>query len=240
MIPHGCIVYPDTSPLYNIFHNDYCIVQFGFGFEYKGVDTAIRAIHRLKYKHPDPEKYRDIYFCYLCSESPFTKNIHNNYHQKLRALIHELGLEENVTIQRGYLSDQHLYNFLKTAKLAIFPYRSNQENRVYAASGAVRKAMAAGIPVIASTCSHFDDIEGVVPRIRDDRELAEEIDRAFSDESLRKRMVEKNLQFVIDNSWKSVADRHGQIFEQIINDTHKDNILLHYDDYEVVEDKPMI
>jgi len=213
VIPHGCVVYPNTEPLWNIFQNEYTIIQFGFGFEYKGVDVAVEAIRKLKDNDP---KFKDIFYCYMCSESVHTRSLQERYYQQIREQVKLSGLEENVVVLRGYLSEQHLCNIMRTAKLAIFPYKNNPNNVVYGASGALRKAMACGIPIIASESHLFDDLEGIVPRPSDSDSLAREIDRAFSEEGHRADLIYKNLQFVRDNNWEVTANRHIEVFAEVV------------------------
>lgn len=213
VIPHGCVVYESTEPLWNIFQNPYTIIQFGFGFEYKGVDVAVEAIRKLKENDP---KFKDIFYCYMCSESVHTRSLQERYYQQIREQVVQAGLEENVVVLRGYLAEQHLCNFMRTAKLAIFPYKNNPNNVVYGASGAIRKAMANGIPIIASESHMFDDLDGVVPRPSDADALAYEIDKVFSCETCRNAMIQNNLQFVRDNNWEVTADRHLAVFSDII------------------------
>lgn len=228
VIHHGCVEYPDHSELWNIFQNDYVVIQFGFGFNYKGVDCAIDAIKKLT----EVDKYKNIFYCYMCSESPHTKTIQNDYYNRLNAKVKELNLEENVVIVRGYLSEQHICNFLRTAKLAIFPYKNDEKNIVYGASGAIRNAMANGIPIIASDCHLFDDLDGVVPRITNAEELASEVDKIFSDSQYRHLLVRKNLEFIEENTWEEVAKQHIQVFQQIIEDN--ENNIVRVEKFEFV------
>lgn len=220
VVYHGCVEYTDTSELWNMFQTDYVVLQFGFGFNYKGVDAAIEAVHHLKTTQPD--KYKELFYCYLCSESPHTRVIQNSYYNYLHGKVRELGLEENVVILRGYLSEKHICNFLRTAKLAIFPYKNDETNVVYGASGAVRNAMANGIPVIASDCHLFDDLNGTVPRCKNALEFAAEIDRIFSSREYRDSLVSANLKFVTDHNWSATADRHIEVFQGIIERHERD------------------
>lgn len=224
VIYHGCVEYKDHSELWNIFQNEYSIIQFGFGFNYKGVDCAIDAIAHLK--ETQPNKFNEIFFCYMCTESPHTRKIQNNYYNYLNNKVKELNLENNIVIVRGFLSESHICNFLRTAKLAIFPYKNDEKNVVYGASGAIRKAMANGIPIIASDCHLFDDMNGVIPRVSNHVELAAEIDKVFSDQSYRKELISKNLDFVQNHSWENVAQQHLAVFKQIIDNFEKDFIRI--------------
>lgn len=213
VISHGCVQYDDPSELWNIFQNDYTVMQFGFGFSYKGVDHAIEAIRLLK-RNP---KFKNIFYCYLCSESNHTRIIQNEYYKELRAKIESLDLDENIVVLRGYLSEQYLCNFMRTAKLAIFPYKNNPNNIVYGASGAIRKAMACGVPIIASDSHMFDDLEGVLPRPSTPEGLAQEIDRVFSDCKYRNTLRFRNLQYVKDHRWEVIGDQHIRVFQQILD-----------------------
>lgn len=223
VIPHGCVVHSDVSELWNIFRTDYTVIQFGFGFGYKGVDIAIEAIKILKETDP---KFKDIFYCYLCSENPHTKNAHDDYYSYLKEKVAAAGLSEHVAIMRGFLSDKLIRNFMRTAKLAIFPYQTDPNNCVYGASGAVRHAMANGVPVIASDSHLFDDLEGILPRISNASTLASEIDRVFSDSKYKSDLVEKSLAFLRSNDWSVTAARHVEIYRQVIENFDADSVRI--------------
>jgi glycosyltransferase involved in cell wall biosynthesis len=228
---HGCNNYSDTKELWNIFQNDYSVIQFGFGFGYKGVDIAIDAIEILKNSDP---KFKDIFYCYLCSENPHTRNIHQEYYEYLKNKVTLASLTDNVTILRGFLSDKLIRNFLRTAKLAIFPYKTDPNNTVYGASGSIRHAMANGTPVIASDSHLFDDLEGVIPRINDAASLAKEIDLIFSNKTYKKNLIDKNLDFVNKNSWDTSAESLKTIYTDILEKFDSDAILI--ESYNIVHE----
>lgn len=213
VIPHGCVVYENVEELWNIFQTPYAIVQFGFGFFYKGVDRAIEAIGHLK---ASDEKFKDIFYCYLCSESANASATHAQYHRHLNDLIKSQNLEDNVVIIRKFHSEQVIKNYLRTAKLALFPYVTDPKNIVFGASGAIRIAMGCNTPVIASESHMYDDLEGIVPRPSSPLELAKEIDKAFSDDQYRKKMVEKNQFYIRENNWSITADRYLKAIQNIM------------------------
>lgn len=214
VLPHGCNVYPNTDQLWNIFQNERTIIQFGFGFDYKGLDQAIEAVSILKKRS---DEFKDIFYCFLCSESKHTRSIQTRYYNTIRALVEEKGLEDNVVVLRGYLSDEHMQNFLRTAKLAVFPYKNDPKNTVYGASGAVRKAMSNGIPVIASGCHLFDDLEGVLPRPETAEELADEIAKVFTSQNHRSELIKKAKTFVTENSWECVGRKYAEILGELVH-----------------------
>lgn len=212
VIPHGCVRFDDAEELWNIFQTPYTVVQFGFGFFYKGVDRAIEAVYKLKTTDP---KFKDLFYVYLAAENPHNARIHDNYHAFLMDRVKSLGLEDNVVIIRGFQSEQTINNYLRTAKLAIFPYTNNKDNTVYGASGAARVAMANRIPVVASESHLFDDLEGVVPRPASVDELAGEIDALFSSEQRRKSLLSRADEFVGANTWDKAAARYLDVYRKI-------------------------
>ena len=211
VVPHGCVHFDDVEEVWNLCHNPYTVLQFGFGFQYKGVDKALEAIHYLK---TSDKKFENIYYMYLLSENEHTRNVHNDYYKQLMAKVKALGLERNVAILRKFQTDQMLNLYLRLAKLAIFPYINNPSNTVYAASGAIRIAMANKIPVIASDAHIFDDFQGVIPRPANALGLANEIDCVFSDNEYRKGIIARSQLFLAQNSWEAVARMYLEVYEK--------------------------
>lgn len=223
VILHGCVQYPETSELWNIFQNDYAIIQFGFGFEYKGIEMAIDAISLLKKTNA---KFKNIFYCCLCTENEHTQTIHQEYYGKLIRKVKDLELMDNIAIMRGFLSEKHLCNFMRTAKLAIFPYRSDSRNVVYSASGAIRNALANSIPTVASDCHHFDEFEGILPRPSNHIELAAEIDKVFSDAKYRSCLAERGKKFVLEHGWGITADLYLDVLRRTISKYAKNDLQI--------------
>jgi glycosyltransferase involved in cell wall biosynthesis len=198
-------------------------MQFGFGFYYKGMDRAIDAINYLKQKD---SKFKDIYYCCLISTNGHNSNIHDDYYKFLIKKIEDLELQNNVTIHIGFFSNEVLNCFLRTAKIALFPYKIDSNNTVYGASGAIRIAMANNIPVIASESHLFDDLQDVVARPKDCVELAKEIDEIFSNENYRKDLQEKQKKFIKTNNWKSVSYKYIELYYSIHEKMYNNHVEL--------------
>lgn len=223
VLPHGCIRYPDAAELWNIFRSPYTIVQFGFGFAYKGMDRAIEAVSHLKQSDP---KFRDIQYLCLVSTNENNRTINNDYYNMLVAKASELGVQDNVAIIRRFFSEEAITYYLRTAKLAIFPYLVSPGNAVFGASGAVRVAMANGIPTICSESHLFDDLEGILPRPASHLELAREIDRVFSDADHRQGILSRSADYVAANSWAVVAQKYLDLYPGIWAKLNRDTVRL--------------
>jgi len=204
VIPHGCFM-PDNHKLWNLYNTPHTIIQSGFAFRYKGWEQTLKTIALLKQSIPD------IFFTGILSESPFNMVEHQLYYNELMELIEKLGIEENVSLLRGYVSDEVLNSYLETNKIAIFPYTSAPGHEVFGVSGAARLAMRKTIPIITSNGNHFQDI----PSIKCDspEQMCEEILKLFSNKKCYDEQVAKQNEYLINNTWEKVAESYIKIFE---------------------------
>ena len=204
VIPHGCHPF-DNERLWNFYKSDRTFMQFGFGFRYKGWENAVRAAAILKQKYPD------VFFTGLFSESPYAKMDHQIYYNELMRLVDKLDIRDNIAILRGYQSDATLDSFLRTNQATIFPYVSHPDHEVFGASGAARMAMSKGLPVVTSSVNHFSDL----PTVKADtpEELAAALDKLFSDPAEKELQVKRQIEYLNENTWSKVALKHISIFE---------------------------
>ncbi len=205
VIPHGCFPCDNREKLWNFYKTERTFMQFGFGFRYKGWELSIKAVSLLK------EKYPDIFFTGLFSESAFNKIEHEIYYNELMDMVASLGLQENVAILRGYQSEATLDSYLRINRVTVFPYISHPQHEVFGASGAARVAMSKGTPVITSSVNHFSDL----PTIKADtpEEIAAQLEILFSDWKAINAQVEKQLNYINENTWEKVGLQYIKIFE---------------------------
>lgn len=209
VIPHGCFS-PSREKIWNPYKSNKTFLQFGFGFRYKGWENSIKAVAILK------EKYPDIFFTALFSESPYSKVEHQIYYNELVMLINSLGIQENVAIIRGYQSDTTLDSYMRTNKVTVFPYVSHPAHEVFGASGAARLAMSKGLPVITSSVNHFSDL----PTLKADspEEIATALDLLFSNDDAKNTQIKNQDNYILENTWEKVALRYIALFENDIFD----------------------
>jgi len=72
------------------------------------------------------------------------------------------------------------------------------------------------VPVITTSVNHFSD----VPTLKADtpQEIADALDRMFSNELARKVQVDAQLEYLNENTWEKVALKHARLFS---NDPRK-------------------
>lgn len=211
VIPHGCFANQNLKPPYDMYKSKKTVIQFGFGFRYKGWEKSLEAIALLKPNHPD------VFFTGLFSESVYSKPEHDQYFFELQRLITKYGIEENVSLVRGYQSDYTLQCYLRTNRVAIFPYIENGEHTVYGASGAARLAMSLGIPTVVSPVPLFSGLEGTCPMPTTVDEIAQTVEHFF-DPLVSKAQVEAQNQYLAANSWAVTAQRYLDILNPISED----------------------
>jgi glycosyltransferase involved in cell wall biosynthesis len=206
VVPHGCFPCEDTTRLWNFYKSEHTFIQFGFSYRYKGYENALKATAILK------KKYKDVFFTGLCSESPYSKIEHEIYYRELMQIVDDLDIQENVGLIRGYQSDQVLDSYLRINKAAIFPYISNNEHECFGSSGAAPFSMTKAIPVISSSVNHFKSL----PTIKADspEEIAEALDKLFSNKKLVENQLELQVAYLEENSWRNTALRYIKIFEE--------------------------
>lgn len=205
VIPHGCHPCLERNKLWNFYKSNRTFMQFGFGFRYKGWENSIRAAAILK------EKYPDVFFTGLFSESTFNMVEHQIYYNELMELVAQLGIQENVAILRGFQSDATLDSYMRTNQVTIFPYISHPSHEVFGASGAARMAMSKAVPVITSSVNHFSDL----PSMKADspKEIAQALESLFEHPDIKEAQINKQLQYVSENTWEKVAQRYISLLE---------------------------
>lgn len=205
VIPHGCYENNKIGKLWNTYKSDHTFIQVGFGLRYKCFEDSIKAVALLK------EKYKDIFFTAVFSESKQLSIEHDLYHKELVNLIYKLNVEDNVGIIRGFQSNVCLDSYFRTNRVAVFPYKSSGEHFVYGASGAARLAMSKNIPVITSSIPHFDDLNSI--KADTPEQIAKELDLLFSDSKLEKQQIDRQNSYIEENAWEIVANKYIEIFK---------------------------
>jgi hypothetical protein len=205
MIPHGSYPYSEKR-LWPFYKTPHTILQQGFGFSYKNFAETIRACALLK------DKYPDLFLTLLISENENNLLGHQLHFQELLALIDKLEMQESVGIIRGFQSEQVVDAYLRTNRIAVYPYKLEPNHMVWGASGSARQSFSANIPTITSSIPHFSDLPSI--KADTDEDIAKEIDRLFSDEQAYKEQLTKQKEYVLANSWKITADRYVAMLEE--------------------------
>jgi glycosyltransferase involved in cell wall biosynthesis len=181
---------------------------YGFFFPHKGFDALIEAVGLIRAEWPEI-KLRMVTAEFPNDESPAEI-------ARCRELARRLGLEDAVEWHTDYLSDEGSLALLSRCDLIVLAHRETQE----AASGAVRVAMASGVPVLVTPAAIFDDLGDAV--IRADgmsvTALAAAIAAALRDQKLRRETVDEADRWLREHDWARMSERlHGMICSLVAN-----------------------
>ena len=153
LLPHGILDLPQKMPAKS-FVSGLTFSTYGFFLPQKGLDVLIEAVailHRrglmvrlkmLNAAYPAPESDKAI-----CDAL---------------VKIRELKLDNFIELETAFLSDEEVISRLRETDAAIFPYRPTGES----ASGAVRHAIAAGLPTFVTPLPIFSEFGAAVFRFR--------------------------------------------------------------------------
>lgn len=219
VIPHGSNVLSGDSnnpellaPLWNTWNNEHTIFQPGFLFEYKGHLKMLNVVAKLK------EKYNDVHYIIQGSENPNNAQEHKRIFRKLVNECKKLNIEENVTINRGFVTNDVLMSFVRTTKVCVLPYVSHPEHDVCSTSGIARIVVGTKIPLVTTKVHLFDDVCDVAFQANGDDELYNIIDKIFCEPKIQEQYNDARVDFLKRTSWKSVAKMHSELYSKVLKD----------------------
>lgn len=169
---------------------------FGFSSPHKRYDLVIRAADLLVRRGYDVE----IKLLSACNAS----NRGSVAHLKVVVeLATALGLSERLTMRTAFSPIDDVISELATCDCIVFPYDEVQEG----ASGAVRVGIRAGVPVIVSKASLFDDLRDFVSSCReqDERSYANMIVHIVSDRAAHASALRRQADYISIASWQNVS-----------------------------------
>ncbi|MFP4013483.1 MAG: glycosyltransferase family 4 protein [Chitinispirillaceae bacterium] len=170
---------------------------------HQGLETAIRAVDRLKKKIPELE-FR-IY----------GKGTDEEYFLNL---VRELGLEDRV-IFNGIVPIERLPQVIAQADMGVEPKLSRTFGNE-AFSTKILEFMAMGVPVVASdTLVHthyFDNSQLQFFRSEDVDDLVSCILRVKTNGQLRSRLVRNSLKFMKENNWEVKKHLYHSVVDSLV------------------------
>ncbi len=137
------------------------------------------------------------------------------HYQDVLSAVEELGLQEDV-IFPGYIPQEELPLWYNAADFFIYP-------SLYEGFGLPPlEAMACGTPVIVSNTSSLSEVvgeAGILVNPSSEDQIAEAMQRLWTDDSLRAEMRRKGLDRARDFSWQEAAQERVKVYEQAMTGT---------------------
>lgn len=207
VIPHGTHLVNLAAAAFNKqvygFSNRPVLSTFGLLSSNKSIETAIEALPEIV-KH-----FPNVIYLILGSTHPgVIKNEGEVYHEYLKALVNQLGLQDNVLFINRYLELDELLNYLGLTDIYLFTSKDPHQ----AVSGTFVYAMSAGCPVITTPIPHAIEVlqtqAGLLIDFQNSQQLAKASIELLHNTELRTEMGNKALHYARAHSWENSAIAH--------------------------------
>lgn len=213
-LPHGTTAGPaPRRPVAIRRHTAPVIGTTGFILPHKGLQRLLAAAALLRRHWPDlrlrlvtaryPDEVSDRELA-VCEE-----------------LIDTLGLRENVEWYTGFEPHERMLELLGGCDLLVMPYAATLES----SSGAVRQALASGVPTLVSDISLFDDLDDAVERVVDvsAEGIALRVATLLRRPELRAQIQDRAQAWLAAHDWSLIAGRLQDMLVGLLNE-HRDRL----------------
>ncbi len=205
VIPHGASLNIEPPPPPNARRRP-VVLTWGLLGPSKGIELALEAFVHLRDLDPLPR------YVVLGQTHPKVLRAEGeSYREFLEARAKELGVDDLVVFENGYLDVDSVLAEVRAADIVLLPYRSLEQ----VVSGVLVEAIAAGKPVVATAFPHALELLGegsgiVVPH--DDPDAIAQALRVFlTDAELASAAAAVARQQARSLSWESVGRRYRRL-----------------------------
>lgn len=140
------------------------------------------------------------------------------YIDMLRERASRLGVSERVLFDETYHSLDTLLDIVSRARVVVLPYESDDQ----ITSGVLVDAIAAGVPVVATSFPHarelLSDGAGIVVPQRDAAALARAIHSVVSNPRVRSAMAYRAGELAVAHDWSTVASNYLEVGQEMMSD----------------------
>jgi glycosyltransferase involved in cell wall biosynthesis len=208
VIPHGAADHANapTEP-----HPHPHLLTWGLLGPGKGIEWALRALARLRDLDPAPT--------YTIAGKTHPKVLEHHgeaYRQSLHRLSAVLGITTSVHFQPVYRDQAALSRLIRSADVVVLPYDSREQ----VTSGVLIEAVAAGVPVVATTFPHAVELlsngPGLLVPHQDPPALAAAVRRILTEPGLAASLAGRTRPLTTTPLWPAVAARYDALAEQLL------------------------
>jgi glycosyltransferase involved in cell wall biosynthesis len=203
MFPHGALPPRATPAPRPISRNAAPLIGcYGFFLPGKGIPQLIEAVSALRRRWPNV-RLRLVNADYGAPQSATEIAL-------CRQKAEELGIAAAIEWVTDFLPNDRSLDLLSECDVIAMPYQESKE----AASGALRVALSAGVPVAATPLALFDEVGNAAVRFSGTAPaaIADSLDKILRDKDLRDRTVQAAREWLAERSWQRLAKRlHGMV-----------------------------
>jgi glycosyltransferase involved in cell wall biosynthesis len=208
VIPHGAADHADgpVDP-----HQRPHLLTWGLLGPGKGIEWALRAVSQLQDLDPAPT------YTIAGRTHPKVLERHGDaYRAGLYRLGAQLGIAQDVHYDPVYRDEAALSRLIRSADVVVLPYDSREQ----VTSGVLIEAVAAGVPVVATSFPHAVELLGRGPGLlvahKDPEALAAAVRRLLTEPGLAARLVGRTRTVPATLRWPAVAARYDALAGRLL------------------------
>ena len=213
VIPHGVPDVPFISserPKKKLgFSRRFVLGSFGLLHPAKGIEFVLEALPKVIADNP---AINVLYLIVGETHPNVVKNEGESYRARLKELIANLDLEQNVKFVDKYLTNRNLILHFLATDICVMPYLSRDQ----IVSGVLSQAVGCGKAIIATPYLHaldaLADERGVILESGSSDEIAEAITMLMRNDHLRREMEIRTYMYGRSITWKEVARKYKELF----------------------------
>ncbi|MEV6633674.1 glycosyltransferase [Actinoplanes sp. NPDC051470] len=213
VIPHGASGYAGAPPATRPQRH---LLTWGLLGPGKGIEWALQALARLRRLDPTPT------YTVAGRTHPKQVELHGEaYRTGLHQLGATLGIAHMVNYRSEYLDDARLGELIRSADVVVLPYDSTEQ----VTSGVLVEAVAAGVPVVATTFPHavevLTDGPGILVPHRNPAALSTAIRRILTTRGLAASLRESARPAGSAPPWPVVAEQYHALAATLLAADHR-------------------
>ncbi len=210
IIQHGTILWTPidqdvAKSTLKLSKDDRIIFAFGFAAENKGLEQLIEAAKLVKYPK----------FKLVISAAPH--GAAKEFTQKIIDTLRKRADTSNVLILGKHLEDDEVNLWASAADILIFNYTTPPY--VASASGAMKRVLAAGKPILCVDDNRLEDLVNgqhcIKYTIGNTKELITSIEMLLSDREMAEKLGKNCRLLAEQTSWEKIADKYTDLISKL-------------------------
>jgi glycosyltransferase involved in cell wall biosynthesis len=211
VIPHGVTGHPAAAPA-PVRQPGSHLLTWGLLGPGKGIEWVLRALTELRDLDPAP-----IYTVAGRTHPKVVAREGEAYRTELYQLGARLGVAHLVNYRSDYQDPAELDRLIRSSDVVVLPYDSREQ----VTSGVLTEAVAAGIPVVATTFPHAVEVltngPGLLVPHGDPAALARAVRRILTEPGLTACLTARTGPLAADVRWPAVAARYDELARRLID-----------------------
>ncbi|AWB44590.1 glycosyl transferase family 1 [Paenibacillus sp. CAA11] len=192
------------------------VMSFGLLSRGKGLETVLQALPRVV------EQVPEVLYAIVGQTHPEVRKREGEaYREELMRMIHELKLDNHVTMIDRYVEEDELVGLLSACDLYVTPYPGMQQ----ITSGTLAYAVGLGRPVLSTPYAYAKDLLETLPELLipyEDKMLwSRQMADILANSNKLEQLERKMMQIGSPMHWSKVGELHLKLFSDLTN-THRE------------------